>query len=107
MSPNCIEVTSPEDFTERLAAAGDTPVLVDFWATWCGPCVRFASTLEQIAEERAGDLVVLKVNVDDVDGLAATWKIATLPTFMLFKKSVSISSVSGASKEKVIAMLTE
>jgi len=105
MSPNCIEVTSPEDFTERLAKAGDTPVLVDFWATWCGPCVRFAPTLEEIAAERAGKLIVLKVNVDEIDGLAATWKIATLPTFMLFKNSVSVNSVSGASKDKVVALI--
>lgn len=107
MSPNCIEVTSAEDFTERLAAAGSTPVLVDFWASWCGPCVRFAPTLEKIAAENTGKLIVLKVNVDEVDGLAEAWKIAVLPTFMIFKNSTSIDSVTGAVEDKVRGLLTK
>jgi len=74
----------------------DTPVLVDFWAPWCGPCRIVHPVLEQIAQERGDQLRIVKLNVDENQQTAATFEILSIPTLILFKGGAVAKKVIGA-----------
>lgn len=80
-----IATLTDTSFDEVIAGA-DVPVLVDFWAEWCGPCKTIAPILEQIAAEHAGKLRIAKVNVDDNGGVARRFEVMSIPTLILFKE---------------------
>lgn len=90
-----------EAFMDYIAAA-DKPVLVDFWATWCGPCRMMAPVLEQIADEREDSLIVAKVNVDEAPGIAAQFFISAIPTLVLFKDGQPVGSITGAQPKEAV-----
>lgn len=70
---------------KTVVGSASTPVLVDFWAPWCGPCKAIAPILDELAEELAGKLRVAKVNIDENDTIAAEFGIRAIPTMLLFK----------------------
>ena len=74
-----------ESTFEQEVLKSDKPVIVDFWAEWCGPCHAVSPILDKIAEERAGELTVVKVNIDEEQALAERYGIASIPTIVLFK----------------------
>ncbi len=77
------EIRTVEEF-EREVLASDIPVLVDFWAPWCGPCRMLAPTIDKLAEEYAGKVKVVKVNTDELPMVAMQYGIRGIPTVMLF-----------------------
>ena len=79
---------------EALVNSGDKPVLIDFWATWCGPCRMIAPIVEEIAAERE-DILVGKVDVDNEPGLAKSFRIVSIPTLILVKDGKETARVMG------------
>ena len=77
-------ILTKENFESEVLNS-DIPVLVDFWASWCGPCMMLSPVISEIAEELNGTIKVGKVNVDDEQELAMKYKVASIPTLLLFK----------------------
>jgi thioredoxin 1 len=91
---NLTELTN-ETFDEEVGAA-DVPLIVDFWAEWCGPCRMVAPVLEQIAIENAGKIRLAKLNVDDAPAVAQRFNIMSIPTLMVFQDGVAKKRIVGA-----------
>jgi thioredoxin 1 len=104
MSEKVLTIT--KDNFEKEVLQSDVPVLVDFWAAWCGPCRMVAPIVDQIAKEFEGRAKVGKVNVDDENELAQKFRIMSIPTLIVFKDGKIADSVLGArSKEDLATML--
>lgn len=93
-----------ETFSNELQA--DVPVLVDFYADWCGPCRMLAPTLEEISSER-NNVKIVKVNVDEAEKVAQQFGIMSIPTLMVFKSGKEVSKKVGlCSKEEIMDMIS-
>lgn len=84
-----------DNFDEVLKS--DKPVLVDFWAEWCGPCRMVAPVIEELAEDYDGKAVIGKVNVDEEGELALRYGVVSIPTVMIFKNGEAVDKIIGAS----------
>lgn len=99
------KVITAENFNEEVVQ-GSLPVLLDFWAEWCGPCRMLAPVVAEIAQEKAGALVVGKVNVDEERELAARFSIESIPTVLLLRQGkVVAKSVGYVAKEQLFRSL--
>ncbi|MGM0553845.1 MAG: thioredoxin TrxA [Pseudomonadota bacterium] len=106
MSDNIL-YTSDADFDQDVLKA-DQPVLVDYWAEWCGPCKMIAPILDEIAEEYAGKVKVAKLNIDENPSTPPKYGIRGIPTLMLFKNGdVEATKVGALSKSQLTAFLDQ
>ena len=94
-------VTTADFDTEVLQA--EVPVLVDFWAVWCGPCRRVAPEVDAVAEQLSGKAKVVKVNVDEEPDLAGLYGIQSIPALLIFKNGQVADQIVGAHPRQVIA----
>ena len=97
-SPNIVTLTA--DNFEQEVTKSATPVLVDFWAEWCGPCKMVAPILDELATEYGGKIKIGKVNIDDHQQLAIQFRINSIPTFMFFKGGEQVDQIVGAKGKK-------
>ena len=97
-----------DDSFETDVLKSDKPVLVDFWAEWCGPCKQIAPALDQISEEFAGEVTVAKVNIEESPSTPTRYGVRGIPTLMLFKDGQMASmKVSAMPKQKILEWLND
>jgi thioredoxin 1 len=100
------EITITKENFEKEVLKSDIPVLVDFWATWCGPCRMLAPIIDEIAEDYDGKVKVGKINVDEEEELAVKFGISSIPTVLLFKNGeITDKSIGYKQKSHFEAML--
>ena len=100
-----IQLTS-ENFEQEVGEAR-VPVLVDFWASWCGPCKMMGPVVEQIAEDMGDSARVCKINIDEQPELASQYNVMSIPTFILFKDGKEVNRTIGAMPKEELARLFE
>lgn len=101
---NIMDVNS-KNFKQEVLDS-ELPVLVDFWASWCGPCKMMSPVVEEIANEMQGKAKVCKVNIDEEQALAMEYSIMSIPTFLIFKDGKLVNSVIGVQdKQKLVNLL--
>ena len=92
---------------EATVLKSDKPVLVDFWAEWCGPCLRVAPVLEEIAREMGEKVKIVKLDIDANPGIARDYQVMSVPTLTVFKGGQPVQSVAGARPKSDLIRLIE
>ena len=93
---------------EDEVISSEKPVLVDFWAVWCGPCKMIAPELKKLSEEKSGELKIGRLNVDDNRDIAIKYGISSIPTLLLFKNGQVVKKLIGAmSKDKILTEISQ
>ena len=93
------EIIRQDVFEEKVLEA-DKPVLVDFYADWCGPCKMMIPVLDELSAEKADELTIYKINVDENPDIARQYKVMSIPTMILFKDGQDVKTVMGAMTKK-------
>ncbi len=101
-----MEIELYKETFEQEVLQSDIPVLVDFWATWCGPCKMIAPIVKEIADEYDGKILVGKVNVDEEPDLTMQYNVSSIPTLMVFKNGRLVNKAVGyREKDEILKML--
>ena len=95
-------ITATEANFEQEVLQSDKPVMVDFWATWCGPCKMIAPVLDELADDMAGQAKIAKVNIDEEEKLAEDYNINSIPTLIVFKGGQIVAQIQGAQSKPAL-----
>lgn len=101
------QVKSKEELDTKFTEAGNKLVVVDFFATWCGPCKRIAPLLDELATEHADKLVMLKVDVDEIEELVKEYSIEIMPTFVFKRNGQHLDTLVGSNEDKLKELISK
>ena len=106
MASENVVTLSDASFAEAVSAEGT--VLVDFWAEWCGPCKAIAPILDEIADEKAGEVTIAKLNVDEAPNISRQYEVMSIPTMIIFKDGEPVGKMIGAkAKDAIVSELEQ